>query len=577
MNNDDIFSLPLEEAGFSVIDVETTGLSPRYNNIIEVGIVKVSGLKIIDSYETLVNPGRMIPYYITNVTGINSDDIYDAPFFEDIAGNIINFISEDILTAHNLSFDKSFLKRELLLAGHHLHNFSLCTLKLSARLYPYLKRKSLKSICNHLNLHNKREHRALPDAEVTAKALIKIIKELQEKENIKTVSDLINYQFIPKEVKKKGRIKKKLGEDIASLPAAPGIYYFLNSKEEVIYIGKAKSLRDRVKSYFSPTAPRKAKKIVKQASRLKIEITNSELTALLSEAESIKIINPKHNTQLKQYGNKYFLKITSTQDFPAMEITNKFDFDGNDYFGLFLTKRKALSLYEMLNRTFAIRECNDDTLKKEKACFLAEIERCTAPCINHDKVIYNEELEKVYEFLYGKNQFALNRLLNKMKDYSSKLKFEKAGEVKQLIDVILSQTHKSSILAEPVNSANVLFEINEGYLRDYILMIGGKIYIKKYALEKRDSFEIALDDYFENTLNFKIMPEDEDLEKMKITLNWLVKNRNKVRVFYLKNYSSKTELYSKLTHYGNNDSLPVESSFDIKNFINDKIENEVGV
>jgi DNA polymerase-3 subunit epsilon len=559
---------PLEEAEFCVVDTETTGLSARSNYIIEIGMVRVSKLKVVETYHSLINPGKSIPYFITSLTGISDDDVYSAPFFEDIADEILEFIGERVLIAHNLSFDKGFLRYEFMRARKDFEtNSELCTVKLARKLYPSLKSKSLKSVTAHLRLKNNGAHRALSDAEVTGKALIKMIKEAKKSFNLSTIEELIALQSGFRQPYKPLTTKKKLQEDVYGLPNAPGIYYFLNSKNEIIYIGKAKSLRDRVKSYFSPTAPRKAKRIVKQASRLKIEITNSELTALLTEAESIKLVNPRHNLQLKRYGSKYFLRITASQKFPALEICNYFDFDGNDYFGLFISRKKAQEVFEVLTKTFTIRECDDKELAKEKACFLAQIDRCVAPCETKDMTEYKEELEKVYEFLYGKSQNALNRLLNKMKEYSEKLKYEKAGEVKVLVDMILSQVHKSSLLAEPVNSANVLFEINEGFGTDYILMITGKIFIKKYSLKKRDYFEETLDDYYEGTINLNSMPEDEDLEKMKITLNWLIKNRNKVRTFYLKDYKSKSELYTQLTNNNFNNSIPEETSFDIKHFL----------
>ena len=545
-------AIPLEEAEFCVVDTETTGLSARSNYIIEIGMVRVSKLKVVETYHSLINPGKSIPYFITNLTGISDDDVYNAPFFEDIADDITEFIGEGVLIAHNLSFDKNFLRYEF---------------RRTRKLYPTLKSKSLSSVSSHLRIKNNSAHRALSDAEVTAKALIKMIREAKKNFKLNTLEELIALQSEFRRPYKPLTTKKKLQEDVYGLPNAPGIYYFLNSKNQIIYIGKAKSLRDRVKSYFSPTAPRKAKRIVKQARRLKIEMTNSELTALLTEAESIKLINPRHNSQLKRYGSKYFLRITASQKFPALEICNYFDFDGNDYFGLFISRKKAQEVFEVLTKTFAIRECDDKELAKGKACFLAQIDRCVAPCETKDKKEYKEELEKVYEFLYGKSQDALNRLLNKMKDYSEKLKYEKAGEVKVLVDMILSQVHKSSLLAEPVNSANVLFEINEGFGTDYILMITGKIYIKKYSLKKRDYFEETLDDYYEGTLNINSLPEDEDLEKMKITLNWLIKNRNKVRTFYLKDYKSKSELYTNLSNNNFNNTVPGESSFDIKHFL----------
>ena len=305
----------LTDTDFTVVDVETTGLSPSNNRIIEIALVKSRGGKIIDNFHSFINPGREIPYYITQFTGITNDDVYDAPFFEEIADDIVSFIGNSILTGHNLPFDKSFLRRELLSIGKEdIPNKHLCTLKIARRLYPELPSKSLGSVCKYLGIRNKNSHRALSDAQATAKILFKMIDNLYNNFEITTIDKLLDFQKSP-DIKNKIKIKKSLAEDTSTLPNAPGIYYFLNSKGNIIYIGKAKSLRDRLKSYFSSSTPRKSKKIVQQASHLKIQITNSELTALLLEAELIKQINPKHNSQLKRYGDKYFLRITSEKIF----------------------------------------------------------------------------------------------------------------------------------------------------------------------------------------------------------------------------------------------------------------------
>ena len=429
-----------------------------------------------------------------------------------------------------------------------INEHSCCTLKIARNIYPTLNSKALSSVAQSLNLKNSNSHRALGDAEITAKVLLKMIKELQTKDNITTIGQLLSYQKGFQETPLLN-VKKELQEDYRSLPNAPGIYYFTNRKDEIIYVGKAKSIRDRVKTYFSTSAPRKAQKIIKQAARLKHIITNSELTALLTEAETIKILEPKHNYQLKKFGNKYFIRIIRTHQAPRIELTNHFDFDGNDYFGLFISRRKAIEILEFIDKAFAIRECSDKDFKKGKTCFLYDIHRCTGPCVEVElnKETYQHELEKVYEFLYGKNQFALDRLLNKMKEFSAKEKFEQAAEIKELVDFILDQTHKSSILAEPVNRANVLFEINTSFENDYVLMLEGKFFIKKYLHDHKETFDQALDDYYSNTIKTDSNPTDEDLEKMKITLNWLVKNRNQVRVFYLKDYLSKAELFENIS------------------------------
>lgn len=562
-----INSLKFAETEFTVVDVETTGLSPSSNKIIEIALVKIKSGKISQNYHSFINPGREIPFYITQFTGITNEDVYDAPFFEEIADDIISFVGNSILTGHNLSFDKSFLRREFISINRDdLPNAELCTLKLARRLYPDLTSKSLGSVCRYLGIRNKNSHRALSDAQATAKILFKMMEKLSENYEIRTIDQLLAFQRTTP-AKPTIKIKKSLADDVLSLPNAPGVYYFVNSKGNIIYIGKAKSLRERLRSYFSSAAPRKAKKIITQASHLKLQITNSELTALLLEAELIKQINPRHNFQLKKYGNKYFLKVSKNHTAPAIEISNHFDFDGNDYFGLFISRKKVDAIQEMIDKTFALRECTDKEFSKGKKCFLADIDRCTAPCESADRASYNVELEKVYEFLYGKNQFALNRLLGKMRSYSELLQFEKAAEIKSTIDMILAQTHKSSLLAEPVNSAKVLFEVNDKFGIDYLLLMEGRIFIKKYAIEKRDIFEDALDDFYSDTIQINFFPTDEDLEKMKITLNWIIKNRNQVRLYYLKDYESKQSLYAALRNKFQNNAPPSEATFDIKNFL----------
>ena len=370
MINESVPSVPIEQVEFSVLDVETTGLSARENRVIEIGIVKVKNLKIASKFQSFVNPGCKIPYFITQFTGITDEDIIDAPFFSELADKIENVIGDSVISAHNISFDDSFLKYEFFRTGREpLSNHKICTLKIARRLYPSLKSKSLSSITQYLRLKNSNAHRALADAEVTACALIKMIKKLKKDEGIETLDELHSYQS---RVATRGRlkIKKNLNNDVSSLPNAPGIYYFLNKKNEIIYVGKAKALGERIKTYFSPTASKKAKKIVRQASKLKTEITNSELTALLTEAETIKLFNPKHNSQLKKYGNKYFIRINKTHNYPKLEISNHFDFDGNDYFGLFISRKRADKVMEMIDKTFTLRECTDKELQRRKNVFL---------------------------------------------------------------------------------------------------------------------------------------------------------------------------------------------------------------
>ncbi len=537
--------IPFNKATFSVIDFETTGTSAKTGRAIEVGIVKIENLKIVDSYQSLINPEQYISPFITSLTGISNEDILDAPTFDQITEEIKNFIKGSILVGHNLSFDYAFLSKEFERAEVILPKLQqVCTLKLSRTLFPELKSKSLGNMVKHFKIRHRDVHRALGDAAATAKVFLKILNLLVNDHNCENISDLSSFQITPSVSKSFRLIKKRLVNDLANLTDAPGVYFFKDSKDKIIYIGKAKSLKKRVKNYFSSSASRKAKKIARKANRLGFTETKSELSALVLEAELIKQHKPQFNTLLKKFSKNYFIRIKSNHKYPDIKVSTQFDFDGNDYFGPYSNHETAKSLKEIVDKTFAVRECSDKDLAKEKKCYLLDIKRCIAPCI--DKSIddlYHEELENVYNFLSWKNQFAVNRLLNKMKDLSERQKYEEAAEIRDTVNLILNQLNRSSILAEPINQVNALIEIKDNVKNDYILFLEGKVYIRDYYIKEEDFFDVALDDYFDNTFHLLTEMENKDLEKIKISLSWLVKNRNKVKIHYLKDYETKEELF----------------------------------
>lgn len=548
MQNVSFKTLSPDETEFTVIDVETTGLSADKNKIIEVGLVKVVNLKITDTYRTFLNPGTEIPSSISLLTGITNSDVKDAPRFDEVAQQIEDFIGDSILVGHNLRFDYAFLKNEFTKADLILKDYTtLCTLKLSRKALPQLRKKSLGDVRKHLRIRHKNVHRALGDATVTAKVLVKLIKKLKDEFDVNTSSELLAFQSLPKTNKTFRIVKKKLAEDFNKLPDKPGVYFFKNTKDKIFYIGKAKSLRTRVNSYFSSAAPRKTKKIIRMSSRLGFNETKSELTALLAEAELIKIHKPPLNTLLKRYSQNYFINIYNSQNFPLVKVTTHFDFDGSDYFGPYSNRVTANKMVEIIDRTFRLRECNDKEFNKNKRCYLADIERCLAPCVDLSVLnSYKLELEKVYDYLSGKNQFAVDRLLRRMKQLSEQKKYEEAAIVRDTVDSLLNQLNKSSILAEPINKAKVLFEIHDSGETDFILLLEGKVYIKDYFVDTSYNFEDIIQGYFNHDINLIAGMQEKDLEKMKISLSWLVKNRAKVEIHYLKNFNTAGELFTKL-------------------------------
>ena len=559
----------LNDITFSVIDVETTGLSHLYENVIEIGIVKIHNNEVIDSFSTLINPLRSIPPFITKLTGIKNSDLDNKPTFDEITQDLIAFIDNTVLVGHNISFDFNFIFTELKRNG--VDNFNpirICTLKLAKKLYPELKSRSLGNLAFALNIPHTEAHRALGDAKTTAYILIQQLKELKIL-GISELHELLSFQIIGA---KKPEIvvgNTEIINFISTLPRLPGIYYFMNKKNEIIYVGKAKSLKDRLKSYFSKNISSKTKKIIKQAKSLKVEITNSELTALLYESELIKIVDPKFNIQLKRYTSKHYLRIRRDIPFPKIELTSDFDFDGNDYYGIFLNRRQASQLIEIIDKAFLIRECSDREFKKNRLCYLAEIERCIAPCVQSDVDKYNYELSKIEDFIFGKTQYILDRLLERMKRYSDELKYEKCMEIKEIIQLVLKQIQKSSLISEPINRAKLIVRINSEVSNpDLIMILEGKVFVneigKKNERDESILFDQDIDDYFENAINNKFQPSLEDLEKLKTLLNWIIRNRHLVSIYYLSNFSTKQQLLNELSNFNKKPLITPLKHFEIK-------------
>ncbi len=185
----------LSECTFVVVDVETTGFSPRTSAITEIAMIKVKEGKLIDEFASLVNPEMPIPYSITELTGIDDEMVYGAPTVQEIAPSISEFLSDGIFTAHNASFDLGFVN-ETLRRGNIsvMDNRVVCTCKLARKLLPHLQSKSLEPVAKALGIRTKNLHRASADAFITAHVLIHFMNHLQSKFAVQTLEELMKFQ-----------------------------------------------------------------------------------------------------------------------------------------------------------------------------------------------------------------------------------------------------------------------------------------------------------------------------------------------------------------------------------------------
>ena len=183
----------------TIIDIETTGLSKTSHSITEIAAVKVRNGKIIDSFQTLVNPNTHIPSFITKLTGIDNEMVKDAPTIDTVLPGFIEFLGDDVFVAHNASFDFGFLEHNLQEhCNHQLQNKKLCTRKLANRIYPELPRKRLGDLCELLGVENKTAHRAMSDVLATLDVFTSMV-DVMYRDGISSMDKILAFEMAPRE------------------------------------------------------------------------------------------------------------------------------------------------------------------------------------------------------------------------------------------------------------------------------------------------------------------------------------------------------------------------------------------
>ncbi len=536
----------IDESRFVICDVETTGLNPVHNRVIEIALIKVENFKIVDKFTTLINPETFIPPFITELTGIHNEDVFNAPKFSDVICNIQNFLKDSVFVAHNASFDYKFLLHSFLRENYLFPTVQiLCTKLLAKRILPGLQSYGLGSLIKFLRIKNLHPHRAYGDALATTHLLLKLIEEGRQKFLIDDLDTLLSLQFQPIKYLTTKKIKKDISEQIAKLPIKPGVYIFKNSKGEITYIGKAKNLRNRVLSYFRNDIDSRVKKIVRSAHYLEFIETGSELSALLLEAELINKHKPKHNTALKIIRKYSFIALQNDHPYPRLEITSKIEFDETSYFGPFQRYEVAEKIMDVISKSTLLRECDDKTFSKKRPCYLLDIKRCLGPCINTEiNGDYQKEIETVKSFLTGDNLSILNRLIEKMKEYSSREKFEEAAEVRDAIQTIVNNLGRIKVLKEPINSLNSIIIIYDEMIPvDFISIRNGILLFTKKFETTENFLHMLTEEYFISSIeNIDI---NVNITKIKIIANFLVNKKSIYKIIYTTGLS-REEVFLKL-------------------------------
>ena len=286
----------LEETSFCVFDLETTGLAVASASICEIGAVRVERLELRETFQTLVSPGDPLPVPIGVLTGLSEDELRRAPRVAAALRRFTRFAGDAVLVAHNARFDVGFLDRELeRLTGKRLTGRAIDTVSLARNLLRGRgQRSSLAALAFFFGTAARPCHRALPDAEATAEILLRLIGLAQER-GARTLADLEELAAPrPRAVHGKRRLAH-------GAPARPGVYLFRDRHDQVLYVGKARDLRARLRSYFRSDRQRPSVEAALGAvERIEWRVLGSELAAALEEVRLIRELRPPANARRPQ-------------------------------------------------------------------------------------------------------------------------------------------------------------------------------------------------------------------------------------------------------------------------------------
>jgi DNA polymerase-3 subunit epsilon len=494
---------PLDE--FVVLDVETTGLQPSRQRIIEIAIARFSGGAMTNRWESLCSPGRRVPSYITKLTGIDDDLLEEAPTFEAIADAAVELLTDAIVVGHNVQFDLGFLNAELERVGRSpVVNDRVDTLALSTRLLPGLRKPTLNALAERLGVPGqpRSRHRAGPDAALTGLVAVALVGHARDA-GFHSLDDL---KSIARPVTRRPRERMARASSVvdrsilAPIPRAPGVYLMRDANEHVVYVGKAKNLRDRVGSYFSQPLgyTRKMDGLIESLSRIQVEVVGSELEALLLESQLIRRYQPRYNTALRSHEQYPFIRIDVANPWPRVSLAKSRKDDGARYFGPFRSAATARKTVDLINRVVPLRTCTRsfrDARSYGAPCLQLDLGRCLGPCVGQaDRDQYISLVRSVVDYVDGRDQSLHELLWSGLEDAAAALDFERASRLRRDLQASLGLTASQRRLRESteVNWVLLVTEAAEAEHRELMVILRGRLWSQLRVEDNSAPAELAL-------------------------------------------------------------------------------------
>ncbi|MGH2710449.1 MAG: DEDD exonuclease domain-containing protein [Actinomycetota bacterium] len=436
----DDLGTPLSEVEIVCVDIETTGGAPPASRITEIGAVKYRGGERTGTYRTLVDPELPIPRFITNLTGIDDLMVREAPLVEAVLPSLVEFMHGAVFVAHNASFDYRFINHELLRLGYELvPGPAVCTARLARRVLGAddVPNVRLQTLAQFFRTATQPCHRALEDAEACADVLHALL-DLGGRLGIHTLNDL------HEAVRARGRphyAKIKMADD---LPSTPGVYVFRRASTdsgpgEVLYVGKSKDIRSRVRSYFYGDSRKKIANLLAETGSVEARPCSGEIEALVVEARLIRKHSPRYNRRGKGWRRYAYVKLDTSEAWPRLKVVRRVRGDGA-YLGPFNGTRTATLAKEALEHVFAIRRCTKSMGRSTRfaPCALADLGRCLAPCDGRVTPERYEGLVRSLQHALSSPGGLLAALEGRMERLAADERFEEAADSRDRLRALVS-------------------------------------------------------------------------------------------------------------------------------------------
>ena len=453
----DELGTPLRDVTFVVVDLETTGGAPQDCGITEIGAVKVRGGEVLGEFQTLVNPGAPIPPLVAVLTGITDRLVAGAPALAAVLPAFLEFARGAVLVAHNAPYDTGFLRAAC--ARHGLPWPDPVVLD-TARLARHVvardeaRNHKLATLAALFSSPVTPDHRALTDARATVHVLHALVERVGNL-GVQSLEELTSYSS---RVPPATRRKRGLADD---LPSAPGVYMFTDERGRPLYVGRSVDIRARVRSYFTAAEKRtRMTEMVALAAAVRPVVCATPLEAAVRELRLIAEHAPPYNRRSRFPDRAPWVKLTS-EPFPRLSVVRQVRPDGATYIGPFGGAEQAALAVAALHEAYRLRQCAARLPRTPsaaaRACLLAEIGRCGAPCVgSQDETAYGRIAQAARAAMAGDAREVVAALLSRARTLGEAQRFEEGAVARDRLLAFLRAAGRAQRLAPLAEAAELV-------------------------------------------------------------------------------------------------------------------------